>query len=542
MDAEQIIRQQQRLENADGNFRNLWQDTANYQFPRENNIVEYSTPGEVKFDRLYDVTAVIEAENMTSGLLTSLIPAGQKFFSLTTSDATLKEVDPVKSYLAHATEILHEELYTSNFLLQIKETLHSLVVFGTGCIFEDWRGGLNFMDWDVSRYQLIENFRGVVDTTILKFPKTALQAYQKWGKDAGKSIVEIFEGPSPDDKKHGEIFWFIHIVRPRQWRNPRMEDSLNMEWESGYISCKDKIVIDEGGYPEFPYMVPRWAKTTGEVHGRGIGTMILPQVKMLNANKRDFNQVGNKYANPHREVLSTFQGTYKTYPGARNDVMDLPSSHVDQRQFGNFPITKETLEMARAVVKEAYYHDAFAPLTGLTGDRRNELEIQQRIQEAFRRIGSLRRLENELFTPLIERGYMLLVRNGVIPNPPEELQGQNLKIMYKGPLSLAQQDSEVRASKQWVGDILEMENSPSFAGAADNVNVDKMVRRLGRVYGTNEDDIATEEQRDAKREQRRIDKEKQEALEAAQVAAGAYGQTTKAPESGSAAEQMGALG
>ena len=537
MSVEEIIQLQKLLEDNDATFRRTWQDTADLIFPRESNITEQLNSGDnEKYTKIYDPTAVIESERMASGLLTNLVPAGQKFFSLTTSDTEVQELDAVKSYMARATEILHEELFSSNFLLQLAETLRSLIVFGTGSIYVEWKQGLNFMDWDISRFQILENFQGQVDTIVLKFPKTAKQAYQRWGDKAGESIIEAVN----DEKKAIKHFWFIHIVRPRQWRNPRFQDNMNMAFESKYINVKDKSLIDEGGFPEFPYMIPRWAKTTGEVHGRGIGTMILPQVRVLQRMKRDFIEVGNKFANPHREVLQSFEGDYDTTPGAHNEVSEIPSSYVDQNNFGNFPITKDILEMQQKMIVDVFYGDAFAPITSTgTGDRRNELEIEQRVAEAFRKIGSpIGRIESELFTPKITRCFMLLVRNGVIPPPPEELRGSPLKIMYKGPLSLAQQDAEVRASMRWVGAVGEMAQNPEFADVTDNVNSDKTVRRWGRVMGVNEDDIAKEEERDAKRAARQAAIEKQQALEAAQVAAGAYGQTTKAPEPGSAAEQL----
>ncbi len=536
--AENIVREQQRLEDADSNFRARWQDTAKYIFPRESNITDISYPGTPKTDKIYDTTAIFASTDMASGLLTNMIPAGQKFFSLTTSNTDIQEIDIVKSYMAKATEILHEELFSSNYILQLGETLRSLIVFGTGNLYSEYKDGLNYMDWDISRYQIKENFKGEVDTMILKFQKTALQAWGKWGEKVGKSVMEAKESENKKDDK----FWFIHIVRPRKIWNPRFRDSLNMPFESIYIAVKDKTEIEEGGFPEFPYHIPRWTKTSGETHGRGIGTMILPQVKMVNANKRDFNMVGNKHSNPALDILNEFEGTYKTYPGARNDVMALPTSALSgqgQTQ-GNFIITKDSLEFERAVIWAAFYTDAFAPITSTgTGDRRNELEIQTRIAEAFRKIGSpIGRLESELFTPQITRDCMLLVRNGVIPEPPSQLRGQNLKIMYKGPLSLAQQDAEVRASMRWVGAVTEMEQNPAFAGASDHINIGKTVRRWGRVMGVSEDDIATEEEVLAKQEQRQRDADQQKALEAAQVAGQAYGQTTKAPEAGSAAEQM----
>ena len=542
MNAEEIIRMQGQLESQDAILRSRWQDEANHIFPRESNITDISMPGSPNKVTLYDTTGVTESDGMTSGLLTNLVPAGQKFFSLTTDDDAA-EMDVVKSYMSRATAKLHEELFTSNFILQLGETLRSLVVHGTGNVFSEWRQGLNFTDWDISRYQILEDFSGKVDTMFIKFPKTAKQAYEKWGSRAGKSITEIFEGTSADSKKENDTFWFIHMVKPRKNWNPRLKDSENWEWESRYVGIKDKNDIEEDGYPEFPYCVPRWTKTTGEAHGRGIGTFILPQVKMVNMNKRDFNMVGNKWANPAMDVLEEFTGVYKTYPGARNNVMTLPSAAAHQGSQGNFPIVKDVLDGERMVIREAFYHDAFAPLSGLTGDRRNELEIRQRIMESFRKIGSpIGRLESELFTPLLTRCYYLLVRNGVIEPPPKELQGRKLKITYLGPLSLAQQNSEVTASQQWIATGKELEESPSgaFAGVSDNINYDKAYRRMGRVFGVNEDDIATEEQVKAKRDQRQAAAAKREALEAAQVASGAYGQTTKAPEPGSAAEQMGA--
>jgi len=538
MNAEEIIRLQQRLEDNDSTFRARWQDTANYIFPRESNINDIGTPGEAKTDKLYDVTAIFASKDMANGVLTNMVPAGQKFFSLGVSNREIQEIDIVKSWMAYATEILHEELFASNYILQLEETLRSLIVFGTGCLYSEWDNGLNFMDWDISKYQIQENSKGEVDTIFLKYQKTAIQAKEKWGNKVGKSILEALES----ETKKNDKFWFIHVVRPRWQRNPRYEDALNMAWESGVIAVKDKIVIDEGGFREFPYHVPRWTKTSGETHGRGIGTEILPQVKMVNANKRDFNECGNKWVNPALDILQEFEGTYNTYPGARNDVMTLPTAEPSGRgqSQGNFPIGKDSLEFERKVITDAFYGDAFAPITSTgtgAGDRRNELEIQQRIAEAFRKIGSIGRLESELFTPKIERCYLLLVRNGVIAMPPLELKNQNIKVIYRGPLSLAQQEAEVRGSQRGISILAEMEET-GYVGAMDNVNVDKATRRILRVYGANEDDIATEDEVEAKREQRQAAAARKEALEAAQVAGQTYGSTTKAPEPGSAAEQL----
>jgi hypothetical protein len=98
------------------------------------------------------------------------------------------------------------------------------------------------------------------------------------------------------------------------------------------------------------------------------------------------------------------------------------------------------------------------------------------------------------------------------------------------------ESAEVRAAERWIGVVGEME--ALFPGAGDNVSTDNAVRRMGRTYGVNEEDIASEDEVAAKRQQRAQEIQRQQALEAAQTTAQGYSQMTKAPEKGSAAEQL----
>ena len=130
--AEDIIALRNRERQAQANFRALWQQTADLMFPRENQIDTTQTPGTDKSLKVYDSTAMLDSQDMASGLSAAIIPTGQKFFGLTVEDRDLAARDAVQRYLLLATEIAHNELFESNFMLQFNETLRSLVVFGTG--------------------------------------------------------------------------------------------------------------------------------------------------------------------------------------------------------------------------------------------------------------------------------------------------------------------------------------------------------------------------------------------------------------------------
>jgi len=537
--AEEYIKRYETEWNKLATFRSLWQATADLTFPRENNITTIYAQGTEKITHADD-TAITDSKIMADGLLSALIPAGEYFFQLNVDKDNIGgQSEEYTDYLARATDKLHRELFSSNFLMQMGETMRAIIVFGTGDIFSEWSSstrGLNFKDYDISLYVILENDEEMVDTIMLKFPFTARQAVKKWRNKAGKSVLEAYES----ETKRNDIFQFLHIVRPREERNPRLIDNLNAAFESVFVGIKDKNLIDEGGFPEFPYHTPRWMKTTGEIMGRGQGTEHLKQIRVVNQQMVDFNEMSNKFPNPARDVLSSVEGDYAVYPGARNEVSELPASAVIEGMQGAFPITKEVLEMQREVIHTAFYKDVFMPLVDLKGDRRTTLEVRERLIEGLKRVGQpVSRLQTELLEPLIRRCFNLLIRNGVIPEPPLGLE--TYEIEYLGLMANALSSGQASAFQKAIVIAKEMEDT--FPGTKDNLNIDEGFRNLCRRLGVRSEDINTPEQREEIRRQRIEQAEQQKALEAAQVASQAYGQTMGAPEEGSpAGALMGTTG
>lgn len=50
------------------------------------------------------------------------------------------------------------------------------------------------------------------------------------------------------------------MVRPRTRRSRRREQAAHMPFESVYLSLDDQVIVEEGGYMEFPYLVTRFLK------------------------------------------------------------------------------------------------------------------------------------------------------------------------------------------------------------------------------------------------------------------------------------------
>ncbi len=137
---------------------------------------------------------------------------------------------------------------------------------------------------------------------------------------------------------------------------------------------------------------------------------------------------------------------------------------------------------------------------------------------------------------MVERSILLLIRNGVVEQPPAELEGIGFGLDFVSPFALELRSQQSKAFQEWTAIVGEMESV--FPGAVDNVDSDDVIQRLGRTLGVNTEDMSSEEQRDAKREARALKEQQALEMQAAQIAGQAYPGTTKAPEPGSPAEQL----
>jgi hypothetical protein len=540
--AKDIVALRNREKARQSNFRSMWQSVSDLIFPQTMGIAHKRTPGEELMTELFDITAVEESENMTSGLVNNLFPAGQRFFAIVPTGRS--EDYTASRYVDLLTEIAHEAIFKSNFLPQVSNTIQYWLTFGIGNLFTQWLvpEGLNYRDYAIGTYQCLENSAGVIDTVILTYPLTARQIVQEFSEgtpdaqDVGQSVKTAYDNPESRE----ESFDIIHVVRPRKEfdEDPFLRPANRMPIESIYVQEKDEMILREGGFDEFPFSIPRYQVIYGEVYGRGRGTQLLPQVRMLNRLKKDYQEMVNKWVNPPKEVLESFEGNVDVTPGALNYVVEPNSIQpINMGANGVFPVTKDILEYERETIRQGFFKNAFEPITPLRGDRRNQMEIIERLREGMKKASKpLGRLFTELVTPAVLRSVLLLIRNGQAPPPPPQLQGTPLKIELINPLALALRDQQSRGFQYWVA--MGQAMAQSFPSVIDNIAVDEGFRDYGRSLGVKTTHIRPESERDEMRVARAQQEAAAQKAAYAEQAAKAYAAATQAPESGSPAEMM----
>lgn len=534
--AEDYIAMYEDAETGAQGFLSLWQETAELTYPTEASITTKAMHGQPQTLDIVDATAVFDAQDMASGLSSTLIPPGQPFFGVECADRVANEDDDNKIFLGHLTEAVHDAVFSSNFIMQFDEFLKSWSNLGESAIFSE-RGResmLNFREFPAGTYHYLENYQRVPDTFLEKAEFTARQAVQQFGKDR---VPEKIRQAAAEPTRSSEPFEFVHVCRPREDRDPEAIDQANMAYEDVFVSVQDKQIVRNGGFDEFPYHIGRYSKSTRESRGRGVGVFLLPQIRSLQQMKTDLIECGNRHNNPAREIGPGLEGALDITPGANNYVTAMGNIKALDGLNGNFPITVEIIQQERMEVHRAYLIDVFNQLINMRGDRRTTLEISERVREGLRRLTQpVARLIAEVLNPMLTRCALLIIRFGSLGEVPPGLEGRGMRIEYKSPLILQLKMYQAQAFMNWVSFVGQMETV--FPGSTDNIDSDRAIRDMADAFGVRADHKRSVRDRDAIRQQRAAEVERQQAVQMQEQIAKSYKQTTRAPEEGSMAGEL----
>lgn len=242
-------------------MRPEWEWLSKRILPRQHEVLNWLKRPADKRKAEHCAVAAQCANILASSYNLHITPSGQKWFEYATPDPEARTKYEV--WYGHATEVALNEFSRGGFYAAKHETALDAAVFGTGCLFNDgWRDGrLHFRQVPVGSFGIAENADRVVDTLCREFHYTAVQAVERFGRDAlPAEVLKAYERP---EERVTRKFVFWHLVTPRrEYVAPNGDgrvDALRMPFASVYLYGEGRHeLIEEGGYMEFPFMVHRF--------------------------------------------------------------------------------------------------------------------------------------------------------------------------------------------------------------------------------------------------------------------------------------------
>lgn len=436
-----------------------WKEINEYLLPRSGRFfVQDRNKGQRRHNSIYDSTGSRALRTLAAGMMSGMTSPARPWFRLATSDADLMQYAPVKVWLDDVTKLMHSVFQRSNTYRALHSIYEELGAFGTGAsiVLPDFKNVIHHYPLTIGEYCIAQNWQGQVDTLYREFQKTVRELVTEFGiENVSSATRTLYDRGSLDA-------WVtvIHAIEPRSDRDPSKRDARNMPWRSVYfeVGSDPDRCLRESGFKRFPALCPRWATSGGDIYGNSPGMEALGDVKQLQHQQLRKAQGIDYQTKPPLQVPTSMKN---------RDVEMLPGgiTYVDMTGPGNgiktaFEVNLDLshlladIQDVRGRINGTFYADLFLMLANSGDPRMTATEVAERHEEKMLMLGPvLERLQNELLDPLIEMTFDQIMAAGILPPPPDELQGHDLSVELVSMLAQAQRAVGTNSIDRFVGNL-----------------------------------------------------------------------------------------
>ena len=408
------------------------------------------------------------------------------WFRLGIADHDLMQYQPVKVWLNQVTSLMLEIFQRGNTYRALHSMYEELAAFGTGAsiVMDDFQDVIRHYPLTAGEYAIATDYRGQVNTLYREFQKTVHEIVGEFGYDnCSNSVRTMYDRGSLD-----QWITIIHAIEPRSDRDPSKKDSLNMAYRSCYFELngqKNKY-LSESGFKHFPALAPRWSTSGGDIYGNGPGMEALGDIKQLQHEQlRKAQGIDYKTKPPLQVPTSMKNRDIETLPGGISFVDATTNTQGIQTAFEvNLDLSHllADIQDVRGRIQGSFYADLFLMLANQTDARMTATEVAERHEEKLLMLGPvLERLQNELLDPLIEMTFNRMIAAGIVPPPPEELQGAEINVEFVSMLAQAQRAVATNGVDRFMGSLgMIAQMKPEVL---DNIDADKWAESYSDMLG-----------------------------------------------------------
>ncbi len=431
---------------------------------------------------------------LANGLASLVIPREEQWFELMPPKEFQKDDNWVRAY-REASGHLRDYLERSNFYEEAQEVLIENPVFGTGNMFtgeSDDADALYFRNQTIGTYDIAEDARGRVNTVGRDLRLTADQAAKEFG-------VKMLSKREADKvgKATGmtEKALYYHLVLPASERaDDDAPDALKKPFRSYVVEEQTKKIVQESGYDEFPFAVPRYRKFGGCVWGFGPGTNGIADARQLEFLEKLADSAAEISVFPPMVAPSSMEGEIGR--GALEvNYVSKPEEAAMLRDLGTgvrYDFAKDRLADKRDQLRKVFHVDLFqffsqrAQERGALTATESNLISNEKLSQFSPVFG---RLVSEFLTPVLTRVFGILLRRNLLgPELMALISERGLpapEILYKNKIMLAMQQRANQSLVDFFGLVGPMiEADPALM---DEVNGRNIIRAVGRNAGFGED-------------------------------------------------------
>lgn len=436
-----------------------WQEISDYLLPRSGRFfTHHANRGAKRHNKIYDSTSTRALRVLAAGMMAGMTSPARPWFRLTTMDPELDESGAVKKWLADCTRLMQMVFAKSNTYRALHSMYEELGAFGTSAniVLPDFQGVIHNYPVTCGEYAIATDYKGSVNTLFRETEMTVGQMVEEFGKaKCSLAVQNLYDRGTLDA-------WVTvtHAIEPRKNRDPSKRDNLNMAWKSSYFEAggNEDAILREGGFKAFPALCPRWTTSGGDVYGNSPAMEALGDVRQLQHQQLRKAEGIDYMTKPPTQAPSSMKNqAMDMNPGGRTFVdMAGPNAGIKTAFEVSLRLDHllEDIRDVRERINSCFFSDLFLMMANDTRSGITATEIAERHEEKLLMLGPvLERMHNEMLDPLVDLTFSRMMAAGVVPPPPEELQGMELNVEFVSMLAQAQRAVATNSVDRFVANL-----------------------------------------------------------------------------------------
>lgn len=422
-----------------------------------------------------------------SGMTTGMTPRNIAWFRPEFEDEGLVELPGARAWLDAVDWRMKQALADGGFYQSAQAFNTDLLWAGCGLLYSETSpvSGMRYECCQIGTFSVALDPDGRLDAVVRSMSWTPARLAQTFGKR------RMTEGSRKRlEKSPYEPVRVMHMVRRRNMRNPQKQDKANMPWESFFWEDEGgEDFLAVGGYMEMPYFFASWHEGQ-TVYGTGPGDEALPDAMQMDALERNKLEGLAKLKSPPVQYPYTMKDRVKLGPNEMNPVAERVKIEpiIDLSPYAQaFRWVQEELQTVGRRLEQELQASIFAsmPLEQRPKDM-SATEFLERKREALQQLGPvISAYEPNVLTPLLERTAGALDRAGLLPLPPESLQGIPLimQMTFVSPMANALRQTGAETTRAFLSDVAGLVQVTQSLEVMDKVDVDQAIDELATGLG-----------------------------------------------------------
>jgi len=486
---EQVTRRLNELKQERSSFIPHWRELTDFLSPRTGRYLVIDRNKGVKAnDKIINSCATTALRTLKSGMHAGMTSQARPWFRLTTDNVDMMASSAVKEWLFAVENKMRIVFSRSNFYNVMPQIYGAAAGHGTAAlaILEDDETVIRCFPFPVGSFLIALSDKLRCDTLYREFPMTVRQCVQQFGLDnVSQTIKTLWDRGSWEQPVE-----IVHAIEPNQGRDGSKMNAKDKPFRSVYYEAggSGDTLLRESGFDEFPVMAPRWDVEGDDVYGYSPGMDALGLVKGLQFCEKRKAEALDKLVRPPMLADASLR-TQRTsiLPGDVTYIDNLAAQqHAGLRpayQFNpNIGEIRADIEAIKREIRTIFFEDLMQMFAMSDSSNVTAREVEERHQEKLLVLGpTMERFGEELYDPAIDRTFAIMLRRGMIPTPPQELQGQALKIEYISVMAQAQKligTANMERVAGYIGNLAQMN-----ANAVDKLNIDAAIDEYANMHG-----------------------------------------------------------